>query len=135
MWVETTDGRLVNLARYELVFVAGDAVTAENDAAFEGGDCRIRLHQGKDATAALRRIRDALARGEQFLSLRETEPPTRLFGPEAAYALERLAHGKEVCGLTVDEAECLAMDAADESIRVRTRVDASNPDLRCVEPW
>lgn len=135
MWVEAKNENLglINVAHYYNIRPGYNRVVATSVANEE--DVYLFHGEPEEVQAAYARIRDALARGERFVSLRETEPPTRLFGPEAAYALERLAHGKEVCGLTGDEAERLAMDADDESIRVRTRVDASNPDLRCVEPW
>lgn len=79
MWVETGPKNtfLVNCARFDSVFVSGNAVMADkrvSDTAED--DIYETLFTGEtadEAYAALLRIRDALARGEKFVSLRK--PP------------------------------------------------------------
>lgn len=75
MWVETgtKSGYVVNLAQFDSVFVRGGDVLADKCGV---EDVRETVYSGttsSDADAALRRIRDALAEGRTYLSLREPE--------------------------------------------------------------
>lgn len=81
MWVEMTDGSLVNLdgaqevLRWQSPEADGAFNLSVNGLSGDGTWAINLINRATEAEseAALRRIRDALARGEKFVSLRETD--------------------------------------------------------------
>lgn len=108
MWVELTDGSLVNLDGEEEVRMWQ---SPEADGTFNlsviglSGDGQtidlIKRATEAEIKAALRRIRDALARGDEFVSLRETDS-------EGEAQVEELRNVLKHCLLRLeDNVQCL----------------------------